>query len=402
MSLAINGGEPVRRSPLEFKPWIEEEDIKLVGDIIRSGNLSSLHGKYNAQLEEELARYLGVKHAFTASSGTSSIHLALKAVGVGPGDEVITTPFTFVATVSTILHSNAVPIFADIDRETLNLDPGSVESVITDKTKAILVVHLAGHPADMDGFSKIARERGLYVIEDTAQSLGAEYGGVKAGGLGHASTHSFYPTKTITTGEGGAVATGDDGLAARIKLLRSHGETEKYHYDVLGYNYRLTEFQAALGLMQLRRIERIIENKSRFAKALTEELRELDGDLLHLPHPRPRVRHAWHIYQMLLTDGAGINRDKLVDAIRAEGIGAVTVAYPVPLYRTKLFQEMSGHGLGCPWSCPFYGRKVQYKPLPNAEWASQRVFGILVSPHFTESDAVDVARAIKKTIKELK
>ncbi|KUO92227.1 MAG: DegT/DnrJ/EryC1/StrS family aminotransferase [Thermocladium sp.] len=401
MSLAINGGSPVRRNPLEFKPWIEEEDIKLVGDIIRSGNLSSLHGKYNAQLEEELAKYLGVGHAFTASNGTSSIHLALKAIGVGPGDEVVTTPFTFVATASTILHSNAVPIFADIDRETLNLDPMSVESVISDKTKAILVVHLAGYPAEMDEFMRIARERGIHVIEDTAQSLGAEYRGRKAGGIAHASTHSFYPTKTITTGEGGAVATNDSSIASQVKLLRSHGETEKYHYDVLGYNYRLTEFQAALGLMQLRRIEKIVENKARYAKALTEELSDLDNDALILPHPKPHVRHAWHIYQMLLSDKVHINRDKLVDAVRAEGIKAVTVAYPVPLYRTRLFQEMRGHGMGCPWSCPFYGKKVEYKPLPNAEWASSHIFGILVSPFFTEADAVDTAKAIKKAIKGL-
>lgn len=178
---AIEGGKPTRSSPLRFRPWITDEDINLVAEVLRSGQLSAIGGRWNTLLEQELSKYLGTKHAVTVSNGTTALHVALKAVGVGPGDEVITTPFTFAASATTILHANAIPIFADIDRETLNIDPASIEGAITDRTKAIIVVHLAGYPAEMDEIMKIANERGgLYVIEDTAQA----WGGRSIGGGG--------------------------------------------------------------------------------------------------------------------------------------------------------------------------------------------------------------------------
>ncbi|WP_069807095.1 DegT/DnrJ/EryC1/StrS family aminotransferase [Vulcanisaeta thermophila] len=396
---AIEGGKPVRKEPLRFKPWIDDEDIKYVVEVLRSGQLSAIGGKWNRALEEEVARYLGVKHAVTVSSGTTALHTALKALGVGPGDEVITTPFTFAATATTILHSNAIPIFADIDRETLNIDPGEVERAITDRTRAIIVVHLAGYPAEMDEIMKVAQEHGIYVIEDTAQALGAMYRGRMAGSIGHVGTLSFYPTKTITTGEGGAVVTNDDEVARRARLIRSHGETGKYYYELLGYNYRMTEFQAVLGYMQLRRIEEIIRRKEAFAKALTEELSALDNDLLILPRPKPYIRHAWHLYQVILmTERLRVPRDKVLEALRAEGIEAVSVAYPIPLHKEPIIVNRAGHGRGCPWTCPFYGRNVEYRPMPNAEWAAERVISILVGPLYTEEDAVDVANALRKVL----
>jgi dTDP-4-amino-4,6-dideoxygalactose transaminase len=388
-----NGGRVLR-----FRPWITEDDAKAVVDALMSGNLVSPYGKYGKLLEGELAKYLNVKYALAVSSGTTALHLALKAIGVGPGDEVIVPAFTFLATASSVLHSNAVPVFADISLETLGLDPASVEGKITDRTKAIIVVHLAGMPAEMDGLIKVAREHNLYLIEDTAQALGATYRGVKAGALGDLGTFSFYPTKTITSSEGGAVSTNSDELASKVRLLRSHGETGKYYYEELGYNYRMGELQAALGYSQLLRIEEIIRRKEAFARVLTEELSSLDNDLLILPKPKPYVRHAWHIYQILLTDRVGKPRDRVVEELRARGLEAVTVAYPIPLYETPLFTKMIGHGKGCPWSCPFYGRKIEYKPLPNTEEATRRVLGILVSPHFTEDDASYAARIIKETL----
>ncbi|ADY00393.1 Glutamine--scyllo-inositol transaminase [Vulcanisaeta moutnovskia 768-28] len=396
---AIEGGKPTRLTPLRFKPWITDEDINLVIDVLRSGQLSAIGGKWNTLLEQELTKYLGTKYAATVSNGTAALHVALKAIGIGPGDEVITTPFTFAASATTILHSNAIPTFADIDRETLNIDPASIERAITDRTKAIVVVHLAGYPAEMDEIMKIARERGLYVIEDTAQALGAIYRGKMVGSIGHVGTLSFYPTKTITTGEGGAVVTSDDEIASKARLIRSHGETGKYYYELLGYNYRMTEFQAALGYSQLRRIEEIIKRKENFAKVLMEELQDIENDIIQFPHPRPYIRHAWHLFQVLLSlERLRANRDRIVEALRAEGIEATTVAYPIPLHKEPVIINMMGHGKGCPWTCPFYGRKVTYNPLPNAEWAAERVVTILIGPLYTAEDAVDTARAIKRVL----
>ncbi|MGC8543419.1 MAG: DegT/DnrJ/EryC1/StrS family aminotransferase [Vulcanisaeta sp.] len=396
---AIEGGKPIRTSPLRYRPWLSDEDINLVVDVLKSGQLSAIGGKWNTLLEQELAKYLGAKHVITVSNGTTALHVALKALGIGPGDEVITTPFTFAASATTILHSNAIPVFADIDRETLNISPSSIEDVITDRTKAIIVVHLAGYPAEMDEIMKIAQERGLYVIEDTAQALGAIYRGKMAGSIGHVGTFSFYPTKTITTGEGGAVATNDDNVARMARLLRSHGETGKYYYEILGYNYRMTEFQAALGYSQLRRIEEIIKRKESFAKVLMEELQDIEGDLLQFPRPKPYIRHAWHLFQLLLNlERIRVSRDKVVEALRAEGIEAATIAYPIPLHKEPIITNMAGHGRGCPWTCPYYGKKIIYKPLPNAEWAAERVVSILIGPLYTTEDAVDTARAIKRVL----
>ncbi|ABW01868.1 DegT/DnrJ/EryC1/StrS family aminotransferase [Caldivirga maquilingensis] len=386
---------------LRFRPWITEEDTKAVVDALMSGNLVSPYGKYGKLLEEELTKYLNTRHALAVSSGTTALHLALRAIGVGPGDEVIVPAFTFLATASAVLHSNAVPVFADISLETLGLDSSSVESKISDRTRAIIVVHMAGMPAEMDELIKVAKEHNLYLIEDTAQALGAVYRGVKAGALGDLGTFSFYPTKTITSSEGGAVSTNSSELANRVRLLRSHGETGKYYYEELGYNYRMGELQAALAYSQLLRVEEIIRRKEAFAKTLTEELSRLDNDLLILPKPKPYVRHAWHIYQILLTSRVKAPRDKVVEELKAKGIEAVTVAYPIPLYRTPLFINKIGYGKGCPWSCPFYGREVKYEPLPNTEEATRRIFGILISPYFTEDDAVYAAKVIKDTLMAL-
>ncbi|WP_054857626.1 DegT/DnrJ/EryC1/StrS aminotransferase family protein [Vulcanisaeta sp. JCM 16159] len=396
---AIEGGKPIRSTPLRFRPWITDEDIKLVVDTLKTGQLSAIGGKWNTMLEQELTKYLSAKYAVTVSNGTTALHVALKAIGVGPGDEVITTPFTFAASATTILHSNAIPIFADIDKETLNIDPALIEDAITDRTKAIVVVHLAGYPAEMDEIMKIASERGLYVIEDTAQALGAIYRGRMVGSIGHVGTLSFYPTKTITTGEGGAVITNNEEVANRARLLRSHGETGKYYYELLGYNYRMTEFQAALGYSQLRRIEEIIRRKETFAKALMEELQDIENDLIQFPRPKPYIRHAWHLFQILLNlERLRVSRDRVVEALRAEGIEAATVAYPIPLHKEPIIINMVGHGRGCPWTCPYYGRKAVYKPLRNAEWAAERVLTILIGPLYTTEDAVDTAKAIKKIL----
>jgi perosamine synthetase len=402
--LAIEGGKPVRETPIVARPVVySEEVLQAVADVLKSGVLTAQHGRWVKAFEAELASFLGVRHALAVSNGTTAIHTALKAVGVGPGDEVITTPFTFAASATAVLHANAVPVFADIDRETLNLDPASVEEKITDKTKAVVVVHLAGMPAEMDAFMKISERYGVKIVEDTAQALGAEYRGRRVGSIGHISTFSLYATKHITSGEGGAVATDVAAYAERARLIRAHGEVGKYSYELLGYNYRMTEMQGVLAYYQLRQLPEMQRRREAYVKVLLEELAPLEGDLLTVPKPRPYMRHAWHLVQILLAvERLKKPRDYVVEALRAEGVGNVFVAYPTPLYKTPLFQRREGHGIGCPWACPYYGRKTEYKPLPNAEWAAERVVTLLVMPNLTEQDAADTAAALKKVLTALR
>ncbi|ACB40201.1 DegT/DnrJ/EryC1/StrS family aminotransferase [Pyrobaculum neutrophilum] len=402
--LAIEGGRPVREKPIVARPAVySEEVIRDIAEVLKSGVLTAQHGRWVKAFEAELAAYLGVKYAVAVSNGTTALHTALKAIGVGPGDEVVTTPFTFAATATAILHSNAVPVFADIDRETLNLDPASAEEKITERTKAVVVVHLAGMPAEMDQFMKLAERYGVKIVEDTAQALGAEYRGRRAGSIGHISTFSLYATKHITSGEGGAVATDVAAYAERARLIRAHGEVGKYSYELLGYNYRMTEMQGVLAYHQLKQMPEMQKRREAYVKTLLEELAPLEGDLLTITRPRPYVRHAWHLVQILLAvEKLKKPRDYVVEALRAEGVGNAFVAYPTPLYKTPLFQRREGHGLGCPWTCPYQRRKVEYKPLPNAEWAAERVLSLLVMPNLTEQDAVDTATAVKKVLTALR
>jgi dTDP-4-amino-4,6-dideoxygalactose transaminase len=402
--LAIYGGEPVRKEPIIARPVVYgPEVLKDIEEVLTSGALVSTHGKWVKAFEQELASFLGVRYAYAVTSGTTALHLALKALGVGPGDEVITTPFTFAASATAALHANAVPIFADIDRETLNLDPASVEEKITDKTKAVVVVHLAGYPAEMDEFMKIADRYGVYIVEDVAQALGAEYRGRKAGSIGHISAFSFYATKHITGGEGGAVATNIAAVAERAKLIRAHGETDKYWYELLGYNYRMTELQGVLLYHEIKRFDELRRRREEYVKAVLDGLVPIDGDLATVVKPKPYVKHSWHLIQILLAvEKLSKPRDFVVEALRKEGVGNVSVAYPTPLYKTPLFQKMEGHGKGCPWSCPFYGRRTEYKPLPNAEWAAERVISLLVLPNLTPEDGADTAKAIRKVLEGLR
>lgn len=248
---------------------------------------------------------------------------------------------------------------------------------------------------------KIANKYNLYVIEDTAQALGAIYKGKKVGSIGHVGTLSFYPTKTITTGEGGAIVTNIEEIAKKIELLRNHGQTSRYFYDELGYNYRMTEFQAALGYSQLKRIEEIISRKERIAKILIEELEIINNDLIYLPKLKPYIRHAWHIFQIILNiDKIKVSRDKIVNELRQKGLECISIVYPYPLTETNLFKYLKGHGRGCPWNCPFYGKKIQYKDLPNTKWVCERIISILLSPLYSDDDVIYMAKTIIKTLRE--
>ena len=396
---AIEGGPPVRGEPMSFWPSFTDEEKRLVLSVLESGRLVSSFGEYTRRFEEEFARYVGAGYAVAVSNGTAALHTALASLGVGAGDEVITTPFSFVATATSILHANAVPVFGDIELDTLNLDPGTIEDKITPRTKAILVVHLAGHPAEMDPILRIAREHGLAVIEDAAQAVGSEYRGRKAGSLGDAAAFSFYQSKNMTTGEGGMVTTSRRDVYEAARLFINHGQRERYLHEILGWNYRMTEMQAALGLGQLHRIGELNAARERIARVYLEELSDLDGDLLRLPRPRRHVKTNWHIFQVLLElEKLRVNRDYVVKALRAENVLAL-VSYPRVIYENPLFRKLEGYGHGCPWRCPLQaGRSYPPGTSPRAEYAARRVVTLPTLAGMREEDAVDIAKALRKVL----
>ncbi|NJE02068.1 DegT/DnrJ/EryC1/StrS aminotransferase family protein [Thermococcus sp. JdF3] len=347
------------------KPLIGDEEINAVVEVLKSGMLA--HGKEVEAFEREFADYLGARHGVAVANGTAALDVALKALRMGPGDEVITTPFTFIASATSILFQNAKPVFADIDPKTYNLNPEEVLEKITDKTKAILVVHLYGQPADMKAFREIAEDYNLYLVEDCAQAHGAMFEGQKVGTLGHIAAFSFYPTKNMTTGEGGMVVTNDDELARRARLIRSHGQAEKYLHVELGYNLRMTNIGGALGRVQLRKLDRWNEIRKENARRLSKGIEKIPG--LTPPYVDPRAYHVFHQYVIRVEDDFPLGRDKLMMKLRERGIGTA-VHYPMPVHHQPLFQKL-GYEMDC---------------CPNAIEASQKVLSLPVHPAVSEED----------------
>ena len=312
---------------------ISEEEQQEVLKVMKSQMLTLLHGEFVRKFEEEFARYIGVKHAIAVNTGTAALHMSIAALNIGPGDEVIVPPFTFIASASSILHNNAIPIFADIDDKSYTLDPNSVRNKITEKTKAIIPVHLAGISADMSELMDIAGDSGIHVIEDAAQSIGTRCNNKKVGSIGHLGCFSFYPSKNITTGEGGMVTTNDDELAEQCRLLRHHGEPEWYVYNRLGYNYRMTEIQAAIGRVQLKKIESFISVRNKNAKYLSKATSNLKG--ITPPFVPEYCEPAFNYWiGRLDPDVLGITKTQFLERVPRS-----KVLYPKPLYKTKLFQK---------------------------------------------------------------
>jgi dTDP-4-amino-4,6-dideoxygalactose transaminase len=320
--------------------------------------------------EQEAAAYCGVKHAVSCASGTDALLLALRACGIGPGDEVITTPFTFVATASTISMCGARPVFVDIDPLTYNLDPARIEAAITPRTRAVLPVHLYGQPADLDPIAEICQRHGLRLIEDAAQSFGADYGGRKSGAYGDLGCFSFYPSKNLGAfGDGGMVVTDDDDLAARLRVLANHGSRVRYHHDVLGYNSRLDEVQAAILRVKLKRVDEFNAARRRIAHTYT---RQLDGCGLTLPHEDGKGLHVYHQYT-LQSD----RRDAIQSALTEAGI-ASAIYYPIPLHRQAL-----------------YAGQYRELSLPVAEAAAARVLSLPISPLLSDAQIERVCAVVR-------
>lgn len=342
--------------------------------MLESGILVS--GPKTKAFEKEFAEYIGVEHAVAVTNGTVALDVALKALNLGPGDEVITSAFSFIASSNCILFQNAKPVFADIDPRTFNIDPSDVAEKITSKTKALIPVHLFGQPAKMDALKEIAEDKGIFLVEDAAQAHGAEYKGQKAGSIGDMGCFSFYATKNMTTGEGGMITTNDQKLARKARLLRNHGQSQKYHHDTLGYNYRMTEFCAAIGSVQLEKLEGFNAKRRENAKLLTNGICKFHG--LTLPYVEKDVKHVFHQYVVRVEGNYPRDRDELANYLNEKGVG-VAVHYPIPIYRQPLYLELD------------YGETA----YPMTQEACRRVLSLPVHPLVDRKDIQYVLNVLK-------
>lgn len=314
------------------RPLVGEEEVAAVADVMRSGMLAQ--GSVVTEFESRFAEYCGAAHAVGVNSGTAALHAALLAAGVGPGDSVVVPAFTFFATASSVSMCGATPLFADVDPRTFNIEPESVAALIRPDTRAVIGVHLFGQPFDVGAVREVCDDRDLILIEDAAQAHGAEYHGRRVGSLADLGCFSFYPTKNMTTGEGGMVTTDDDALAKQVRLLINHGQSQKYLHSAVGYNYRMTNIAAAIGLVQLNRVEGFNERRIENARYLD---RHLAGTGVVTPCVAPGVRHVYHQYVVKIPADYALSRDTFMNVLAERGIGTA-VHYPIPVNRQPVYQ----------------------------------------------------------------
>ena len=349
-----------------YTPLLNGREEKYVLDAVRSGWISSL-GRYVNRFEEDFARFCGVRNAVSVSNGTVALHLALHALGIGPGDEVIVPSLTFVATANAVHYTGATPVFADVDATTWCIDPADVARRTTSRTRAIMPVHLYGHPAPMDELRALAEEHDLLIVEDAAEGHGAQIGERMAGSLGDIAAFSFYANKIVTTGEGGMLTTDDDALAARCRMLRDHAmpPQRRYWHDEVGFNYRMTNLQAAVGVAQMERIASLIARKRAIAARYIERLSGLPG--LTLPAERPGCTSVYWMVSLLVEPPFPLTRDALILALREQGIDSRPFFYPLdmlPPYFSPtprpVSLQLSGTGLNLPSSPALTDAQVDY------------------------------------------
>lgn len=343
---------------------VDDEAKQLVSEVLDSGSLAQ--GQKVEQFEALVADMAGTRHAVAVGNGTLSLIAALQALGVEAGDELITSPFTFVASVNAALAVGATVRFADIDPRTYTLSPEALESVISDRTKVVMPVHLYGQMADLDGIEAVIGDRAVHILEDAAQAHGATAGDRRAGSL--LGSFSFYATKNVSTGEGGAVTTDDDALADRLRLLRNQGMRARYQYEIVGYNYRMTDLQAAIGIPQMRRLDQINAARRENARRLTEGLSGVEGVLT--PHVAVGRGHVFHQYTVRITADAARSRDEVVETLTERGIGC-GIYYPRAAYDYDCYREH---------------RDVVIEPAPEAELAAAQTVSLPVHPHLNDSD----------------
>ncbi|NYT10687.1 MAG: UDP-4-amino-4,6-dideoxy-N-acetyl-beta-L-altrosamine transaminase [Methanosarcinales archaeon] len=388
--LAINGGKPVRETLLPYGHQnIDEDDIQAVIETLRSDWITT--GPKVAEFEEAFADRVSSRYAVSFSSGTAALHGAAFAAGLGPNDEAITTPMTFCATSNCVLYRGANPVFADISRDTMNIDPEEIASYITSKTKAILPVDYAGHPSDLSEIMELAESNGLLVIEDGCHALGAKYKGKRVGSISHMTVFSFHPVKHITTGEGGMVTTDDAELARRLRLFRNHGIDSgarqrqakgQWYYEMidLGYNYRLTDIASALGLSQLKKLDQNLLRRREIASRYRAEFEDMPGIIL--PTERSYASSAWHLYPIRLDlKSLEGTRSEVFAALRAENIGVNVHYIPVHLH-------------------PYYRNRFGYRSgeCPVAEASYESLISLPIFHSMTDQDVQDVIKAVSKVL----
>jgi dTDP-4-amino-4,6-dideoxygalactose transaminase len=389
--LALHGGRPVRESFLVFgSPLIERAEIDEVVDSLRSGWVGT--GPKVARFEQMFREYTGTKHAVAVSSCTAALHLSMIAAGIGPGDEVITTPITFAATANAIIHVGARPVFVDVHGDTMNIDPEQLESAITPQTKAIIPVHFAGRPCEMDSIIRLADEHELLIIEDAAHCIEGWYRGGKIGAIGDMTCFSFYVTKNITTGEGGMVTTANDEWATKIKMSALHGLNadawrrysdkgfKHYQVNVPGFKYNMTDIQASLGIHQLPRIEGHLRRREEIWQAYDDAFADLPVFLS--PAPEPETVHGRHLYTLLVdVDNMAASRDDVLQALHAENIGCGIHYLGLHLHN-------------------YYREAFQVGPedFPNATFISERTISIPHSAKLNDRDVDDVISGVRKVL----
>ncbi len=348
------------------KPDIGDAEKRAVLEVLDSGML--VQGPRTAKLEEKFAAICGTKHAIATASGTAALHLALLAHGVGAGDEVITSPFTFIASANSILYAGARPVFVDVEAETFNLNPALLEAAITPRTRAILPVHLYGYPCDMDAILDIARRFNVAVIEDAAQAIGATYNGKPVGSFG-TGCFSLYATKNVMSGEGGMITTNDDDLARRCRMLRNHGMERRYYHDMLGYNFRLTDLHAAIGLAQIDRLTEFTAKRRANATYLNAHITRVAA-----PTVREGYGHVWHQFTVRVRRG----RDAAVRQLNEAGIGT-GIFYPVPAHQQSYMREI----VGC-------------VVMPVAELLAKEVISLPVHPQVSHTDLETIVAEVNR------
>lgn len=387
------GFRTLRNEFLPFsRPSITEGDISAVVDVLRSGWITT--GQKCGEFEQAFCEYTGAPGAVAVSSATGGMHLALHALGIGPGDEVLTPSLTWVSTVNMIVLAGATPVFADVDRDTLNVTPESLSACITPKTKLIIPVHFAGSPVDIDAIRRIAADKGIPIIEDAAHALGTEYDGRPVGASG-TSIFSFHPIKNITTAEGGMVCSDDADFIDRIRRLKFHGlgldaydratQGRSPQAEVLepGYKYNMTDISAVLGIEQLKRIETFNLKRTQLALRYRQGLQDVDG-ILPLGDPGYSMTHAWHLFVVRVdTDRLGMSRAEFMEKLKARNIG--TGIHFLAVHLQKYYREKMSTGPGM---------------LPDTEWNSERICSLPLFPAMSVEDVDDVVDAIKKVTSE--
>jgi perosamine synthetase len=363
------------------KPSFGKEEVEAVAKVIKSGVVTNKSGggPYASEFESRFAKYVKAKHGIAVSSGTAALHEALLALNVGRCDEVIVPSFSFVATAEAVVLTGAKPVFIDIDPRTYNLDPELLEDVITTKTKAIIAVHLFGLMADVEGIIKVAGRHSLPLIEDAAQAHGAAFRDEKAGSVGVMACFSFYASKNMTTGEGGMITTSDSELAESLRNIRNHGEAKPYYTTNLGNNYRMTEMQAAMGLVQLNRLPKFLKRREANARFLSEQLSE--NERLSIPYVPNGFLHGWNLYTARLSGVKPAFRNKIVEKLRKKSIGVGTY-YETPIHLN-----------------PFYKETAQSSSLEETEMASHQVIQLPVHPGVSEEDLRYIVKNVKEALK---